>query len=178
MRPRITPSRLELDYVARPTRAAWPGVLLLAGALAVAAQVLLSYRDVQLELASRAATVNPAAAQPAASRQSSRLRIDEEAKNTETVLRQLGLPWAGLIETVEAAASADIALLQMQPDALQRTLRLSAEARHHGAMFEYLRRLAAAPTFAEVHLVSHQVQLEDPQRPVQFSLQAALRSAP
>ena len=87
MRPRITPSRLELDYVARPARAAWPGVLLLAGALAVAAQVLLSYRDVQLELASRAATVNPATAQPAASRQSSRLRIDEEAKNTETALR-------------------------------------------------------------------------------------------
>jgi hypothetical protein len=28
-----------------------------------------------------------------------------------------------------------------------------------------------------VHLVSHQVQLEDPQRPIQFAVQASIREA-
>jgi Tfp pilus assembly protein PilN len=137
--------------------------------------MLPSYRDAQLALAESAAAGAPAQAQ---SSRAPRARIDDEARSAETVQRQLALPWAGLIETLESAASADVALLQMQPDALQRVLRLSAEARHHDAMFEYLRRLAAAPAFTAVHLVSHQVQVEEPQRPVQFSVQAALKSAP
>src|SRR2546421_411835 len=48
-------------------------------------------------------------------------------------------------------------------------------ARYRDAMFEYLRRLGSAQGLAEVHLVSHQVQREDPQRPIQFSVQAAIK---
>jgi len=82
-----------------------------------------------------------------------------------------------LIGTLEQAATREVAILQLQPDAEQRLLRLSAEARDREAMFEYLRRLGAAPGLAEVHLVSHQVQLEDPQRPIQFAVQARIREA-
>src|SRR6059036_3891169 len=69
----------------------------------------------------------------------------------------------------------DVAILQLQPDAEQRLLRLTAEARDREAMFEYLRRLGGAQGLADVHLVSHQVQREDPQRPIQFAVQAAIR---
>jgi Tfp pilus assembly protein PilN len=91
------------------------------------------------------------------------------------VVRQLTLPWAALIGTIEQAASRDVAILQLQPDAEQRLLRLTAEARDREAMFEYLRRLGSAQGLAEVHLVSHQVQREDPQRPIQFAVQAAIK---
>ena len=42
-------------------------------------------------------------------------------------------------------------------------------------MFSFVRRLGEAPLLADVHLVSHQVQREDPQHPVQFSIQATIR---
>jgi hypothetical protein len=42
-------------------------------------------------------------------------------------------------------------------------------------MFDFVRRLAASPGLADVHLVSHQVQREDPQQPLQFSIQASIR---
>jgi hypothetical protein len=42
-------------------------------------------------------------------------------------------------------------------------------------MFDFVRRLGEQPLLADVHLVSHQVQREDPQHPVQFSLQASIK---
>jgi len=105
----------------------------------------------------------------------SRERLEEEAKLAEGVVRQLTLPWGALIGTIEQATTRDVAILQLQPDAEQRLLRITAEARDREAMFEYLRRLGAAQGLAEVHLVSHQVQREDPQHPIQFSVQAAIR---
>ena len=102
-------------------------------------------------------------------------RLEEEAKSAEAVVRQLTLPWGALIGTIEQAATRDVAILQLQPDAEQRLLRLTAEARDREAMFEYLRRLGGAKGLGEVHLVSHRVQEEDPQRPIQFSIQAAIK---
>jgi hypothetical protein len=104
--------------------------------------------------------------------------VEEEAKNAETVVRQLTLPWASLVGTIEEAATRDVAILQLQPDAQQRLLRLTAEARHQKAMVEYLRRLVSASALTDVHVVSHQVQQEDPLRPIQFAVQASLRGVP
>ena len=43
-------------------------------------------------------------------------------------------------------------------------------------MLQYLKRLGATGSFAEVHLLSHQVREDDPQRPIQFSVQATFRN--
>jgi hypothetical protein len=104
-----------------------------------------------------------------------REKIEEEARNAEAVVRQLTLPWAALIGTIEQAATREVAILQLQPDADTRLLRLTAETRQRDAMFDFVRRLAASPGLADVHLVSHQVQREDPQQPLQFSIQASIR---
>jgi hypothetical protein len=45
-------------------------------------------------------------------------------------------------------------------------------------MLEYLRRLTAANTLSEVHLLSHQLQTEDPQWPLQFSVQMRFKGGP
>ena len=167
--------RVELDYVAPVRRPAWPGLLLLAVALAVSALVLERYRDVREELAryeAQAGLVLPGAR---TTRALPKERLDEQAKSAEAVVRQLTLPWGSLIGAIEQAATRDVAILQLQPDAEQRVLRLTAEARNRDAMFEYLKRLGGARELSNVVLVSHQVQRDDPQQPIQFSVQALLK---
>ena len=170
----MSTQRVELDYIAPARRASWPGILVLVLAVAVAGVLLARYRDVQHEVL-RLEAASGLIAPPRAARPVTPARLDDEARNAEAVVRQLTVPWAALIRTIEQAATREVAILQLQPDAEQRVLRLTAEARSREAMFDYLRRLSQARGLAEVHLVSHQVQRDDPQQPIQFAVQAAMR---
>ncbi|MDH3289258.1 MAG: hypothetical protein OEP48_16250 [Betaproteobacteria bacterium] len=170
--------RLALDYIAPPRRLLWPGVLLLAVSLAVAGELGTRYRDLQVELTRLETASGLVSTERRPSRAVSNKRLEEQAKNAETVIRQLTLPWASLVDTVEDTLTKDVAILQLRPDAQQQLLRLTAEARHQKAMIEYLRRLANARVLADVHVVNHQIQIEDPQRPIQFTVQASFRSVP
>lgn len=164
--------RAELDYVAAPRRASAAGFALLALSLACAGVLLERYRGVKLE---SAGIESARALLPGERRAAPRRGADEELKQAEAVVRQLALPWAAMIHAVEGAASADVAVLQMEPDARERKLRLTAEARDEQGMLGYLRRLGRADTLSDVHLASHQVVLEDTRRPIQFSVLARLR---
>jgi hypothetical protein len=133
------------------------------------------YRDVREELASVEAQAGLVLPGGRAGRGLPKERLDEQAKNAEAVVRQLTLPWGSLIGAIEQAATRDVAILQLQPDAEKGVLRLTAEARNRDAMFEYLKRLGAARELTNVVLVSHQVQKDEPQQPIQFSVQASLK---
>lgn len=169
--------RVELDYLAPARAAVWPGVLVLAIALAIAGALLLRYRDTQDQLARLQATGKLVTPERRPQVGVSKERLEAEVKSAESVVRQLSLPWAALIQAIERSATREVAILQLQPDAETRSVKLTAEARSREAMFDYLRRLGAAPGLAELHVVSHQVQRDDPQHPIQFSVQAALRNA-
>ena len=147
---------------------------MLTVSLALAAWLSERYLDARVEVA-RLETQSGLVPPERPAKPIPRERIEEEARNAEAVVRQLTLPWAALIGTIEQAATREVAILQLQPDAETRLLRLTAETRHREAMFDFVRRLGAAQGLADVHLVSHQVQREDPQRPVQFSIQASIR---
>lgn len=166
---------LELDYIAPPRRPVWIGLVVLGVSLAVAAGLVVRYGQAQQELQRLQTESGLILSDARTQRPVPKERLDEEARAAEAVVRQLTLPWATLITTIEQAASRDVAILQLQPDAEQRVLRLTAEARHRDAMFDYVRRLGAAKGLGDVHLLNHQVQREDPQRPIQFSVQAAIR---
>ena len=143
--------------------------------LALAGELGLRYRDARQEVVRLEAQAGLVLNESRPARALPKERLDEQAKSAEAVVRQLTLPWAGLVGAIEQAATKDVAILQLQPDAEQRLLRLTAEARHREAMFDYLRRLGAAKELANVVLVSHQVQRDDPQQPIQFSVQASLK---
>lgn len=171
-------SRLELDYVVPPRHPAWLGLLLLALALGIGTDLVLRFvsaRDERSHMSTTQERLNTA--RPAATAVAGE-RLDEQVKSAETIVRQLTLPWATLIAVLEDVATKDVALLQVRPEAQQRLLRFTAEARNHQAMLQYLNNLAAARGIDDVHLLSHQVQLDDPQKPVQFSAQAAFKAAP
>jgi hypothetical protein len=173
----MKPHRLELDYIATARRPVWPGLVVLALSLALAMHLVIRYRDARLELAGLQAAASLVGPERRPARAVPKERLDEEAKSAEAVVRQLTVPWGSLIQALEQAASRDVAVLQLQPDAENRVVRLGAQARNAEAMFAYLRRLGAAKGLADVHMLSHQLQREDPQRPVQFSVQASLKAA-
>jgi len=168
---------LELDYVAFPRRARWPGVVVLAVSLAVAAGVVGRYRDARAELAALEAAQGLVDVDRAPAKAIPKERLDEEAKTVNEVVRQLGLPWAKMIAAVEKASTGDVVVLQLQPEAQQRLLRLTAEAKSREAMLNYVRRLGEDRSLGDVYLVRHEVKLDQPGRPIQFSVQAALKEA-
>jgi len=164
--------RAELDYVAPPRRARAAGLALLAASLACAGVLLERYRNVKLESAS---IESARALLPAERLATPRKNSDEDFKQAEAVIRQLALPWASIIHAVEGAASPDVAVLQMEPDARERKLRVTAEARNEDAMLEYLRHLGGERALANAHLASHQVVLEDARHPIRFTVLATHR---
>lgn len=168
---------LELDFVAPRRRPVWIGLLLLAVALVIGGDLAMRLRDARQELSRLDTAQSLVNADRAPLKLLPVERLDEHIKASETIVRQLSLPWANLIETLESANTKDVAVLQVQPDALQRQLRVTAEARNPGAMWQYVNKLAAARTLEDVHLLNHQVQLEDPQKPLQFSVQATFKAA-
>ena len=172
----MKPQRLALDHYAQVRRTPWLGYLLLLLTLLAAAALAQRFREVQLTLESRQTTQALLEAPRTPAKAIPKNRLDEQVKNAEAVVRQLTLPWAQLIETIEAAASNDVAILQLQPDAQQRVLRITVEARNQDAMVDYLKRLAELKGMSYVHLLNHQVQQDDPQRPIQFSVQASFKA--
>lgn len=164
--------RVELDYVAAPRRPRAAGIALLLASLICAGAVLERYLD------ARSATEDIAAARallPGERRATRQRRSGDQMKHAQAVVGQLALPWAAMIRSVEKADSPDVALLQMEPDPRERRLRLMAEAKSEQAMIEYVRRLGLSSNLADVHLANHQILLEDPKRPYQFTALARLR---
>jgi Tfp pilus assembly protein PilN len=95
-------------------------------------------------------------------------------KQIDQVLSQLETPWGSIFQAVESASSKqiEIALLGLQPDTQQRLLRIVAEARSQDDMLEYVKRLGDSSGLSDVHLVNHQIQTQDPNRPLRFTVQA------
>ena len=172
----MSPRRLDLDHLAptRPSR--WLGFLLLLVSLLAAGEITQRYREAQLAMERQTQVEGMLSVQRPRAKSLPKAQLDEQVKTAESVVRQLTLPWGRLIETLEATGSKDVAILQLQPDAQQRMLRITAEARNQEAMVEYLRRLSHVEGFSYVHLLNHQVQQENPLRPIQFAAQASFKA--
>lgn len=107
-----------------------------------------------------------------ASRRDAR-EVLQEIGYANEVLRQLSLPWENLFRAVEASAEQDVTLLGMEPDVEKRIVRISCEARNIAAMLSYIKRLELQRMFGGIYLQNHQIQEQDPEKPVRFSLVAS-----
>lgn len=168
---------LALDYVAAPSQPALTGVGVLLAALLIAGALTHRYADARRQLAASQSDAPSSPARQLPVQAVPRERVTEDAKRAQEVVRQLTLPWMSMIAAVERAATQDIAVLQMQPEPQQALLRVTAEAGNREAMLKYLGRLEKDGNLAEVHLVRHEVRVDQPGRPIQFVVQARVREA-
>ena len=99
-------------------------------------------------------------------------------KAVQQVAQNLVTPWADLLEALEAAPKAGVALLSIEPSTARHTVRITAEARDSQEMLNYLGALHRDVRLSGVALVSHEVQMQVPGTPVRFHIQAAWGPAP
>ena len=152
------------------------GILLLLGgigagmgvalAYAVADKALLQVRQQTAELRRQGAPE----AQPQSTMDVTQLAA--EVKHANEIIRQLNMPWDKLFMALESAAHKDVALLSIQPDIRKQMLNISGEARNMEAMLDYLSQLRGQETLAKIVLSGHEIKLQDPDKPVRFSLSA------
>lgn len=170
---------LELDYQAKPRRARLAVVALAAGVLAIGAGLaeLQYWRQhaavLQSELSFAQGKVSAAKSQDAVPRTA--VDRTDEVRAANTLIRQLNLPWTELFNALEQATTEEIALLGIDPDARKSTVNLTAEAKTDKAMLSYLRRLQQADLFSDAVLQKHEVQLQDVERPLKFTVTATWR---
>lgn len=170
---------LYLDFVRQRRHRALLGPALLAAALLASAGLIVWFTMLT------GAGTDTAARETALSRRGSTPQRDrpvalsaEEEKRLAAALRQLTTPWESLLAGVEKAASDDIAVLALEQDAAQGTLKLLAEARHPAAMLAYLRRIEGSGALRSATLETHKIDVQQPGQPVRFSISARYAPQP
>lgn len=102
----------------------------------------------------------------------------QEIRHANEILRQISLPWEKLFQAVESSVNQEVTLLGLEPDIEKHIVRIRCEAKNIAAMLNYIRQLEKQHEFRSIYLQSHQVQEQDRERPVRFSLVAAWEIAP
>lgn len=98
------------------------------------------------------------------------VELAEEVKNANDVLRHLGVPWESLFHAVESSGNQNITLLAIEPDIEKLQVKISGEAKTFNSLMNYMTHLQGQPVFGSVYLQNHDVQQDDPDKPVRFSL--------
>lgn len=92
------------------------------------------------------------------------------------IARQLNTPWSALLDALEASLPDDVALVAIEPDASQGSVRLQVEAKSLDPLLAYAGQLRLIPLFDDVNLVKHETNEQDSNRPLRLSLNIRLRA--
>jgi hypothetical protein len=83
---------------------------------------------------------------------------------------KLSVPWNELLSAFEAIRLPHIGLLSLVPNAEERSMRMSGEARSVPDLMAYVERVTALPALTQVHLVGFETVPRDGARVVSFTL--------
>lgn len=97
---------------------------------------------------------------------------EAQANAINAVISQLNLPWSDLFDAVEEATPGTVALLAVEPDAKKHVIKAIAEAKSSDEMLAYIERLKKQALFVSVVLSKHEVNEQDPNRPLRFQFEA------
>lgn len=175
-------SRLRLRFPYREQSAPQLDLSLLLLGLSIVVAVFFQFRYQVEEInawSNRVERMERQQQQKAAprTRTTSRIRefgqeIQKEITQANAILDQLNLPWEMLFDSIEQAATEDVALLSLQPNFSNRSLRLSGEAKSMAELLDFVEALERESVFENVHLLNYKIKLENPQRPIIFLLNA------
>jgi Tfp pilus assembly protein PilN len=104
-------------------------------------------------------------------------KLQAQMESASLAIEQLSFPWDKLFHALESSTNEDVVLLAVQPNVTSGSISLNAEARDWDAMLDYIRRLEANSFFSNVQLLNHQVQHDDPQQSVRFTLSCSLNTS-
>ena len=171
---------IGVDFVARRSRLTLLGAVLLLLGVGAATAVYLEYRTLEsrragLELRLQAVT-RSGHRDPAQEARSAGL-TDEAGR----VAGELGTPWTKLLAELEDAShdsEGQIALLSVEPDRSKHNVRITGESRDLPLVLAYVQRLQSSAMLRYPMLDTHDVKIDDPQRPIRFALTAEWRELP
>jgi hypothetical protein len=89
--------------------------------------------------------------------------------------RQLNMPWSALLDALEASTPQDVALVSIEPDARQATIRLQAEAKSLQTLLDYGQTLRTSGPFEELLLRKHDTNEQDGTRPIRMTVDLRIR---
>ncbi|NHZ61772.1 PilN domain-containing protein [Massilia genomosp. 1] len=146
------------------------GLALCAGAAALGFRLVTQQRADSAELnAARLRSRAPLVVAPVV--QGPRMS-EAQAAGVNAAILQLNLPWRALYDAIAAATPPAIGMLALEPDARKRSLKITAEAKSSDAMIEYVELLKREELFAGVTLIRHEINEQDPNKPIRFQLEA------
>jgi Tfp pilus assembly protein PilN len=159
-----------------------PGVLVgaAAGVLLCAAAAVLTMQAMQQraerEERLRLQQQKQAAALRAPARLPETAIPEAQAAAVNAAILQLNLPWRDLQDAVASATPQGIALLALDPEPRKRLLKITAEARSSDEMVAYIEQLKQQEFFVGAALVRHEINEQDPNRPLRFQVEAQWRA--
>lgn len=98
--------------------------------------------------------------------------ISKDLEKANVILQQINLPWESLFDSIEHVATEDIALLSLQPNVTNRTLRIRGEARNMAVLLDFVEAMEREVIFEKAHLVNYKIKQDSPYRPIDFLLTA------
>ncbi len=161
---------VKLDFCRRRAAPRWVAPLLLAVALAFTGDVAISFLKAVKNI--RKSETALAAMSPHTYGAPRKVAPEEIAAAKETMQR-LSTPWEKLFAALESAASEQVALLSIEPDAKAGTVRISGDSKDYLAALTYVLNLSRADSLSHVQLARHEVKQNDPNKTVGFSVSAS-----
>ena len=148
-------SRLDLDFVARRRASPWVGRVLLAAAVTICADMALQFHDlhkINATYRTEFARVGPRGSQ------APRLASADEVAAARDTVQRLSLPWTKLFTAIESAATDQVALTSIEPDARAGTVKISGDGKDYLAALTYVLNLSRAEGLSSVQLLRHDVR--------------------
>lgn len=172
--------QLELDYQRAGHRSRWTGWVLLAVAVAFAADLGFAYFELKAQLQrDEARAARLARSLPAQSAgKTDPKALEQELIYARDTISRLALPWGRLFKSLESVEAEGVALLSIEPDPEAGTVMLSGEGKDYPAVLTYVAWLMSDKTLSDVHLVKHEIRVNEPQRPIFFMVSAAWSRRP
>ncbi|MDX1915665.1 MAG: hypothetical protein SFU55_08780 [Methylophilus sp.] len=96
----------------------------------------------------------------------------EEIKNVREAVTLLSTPWNTLFSAIEQINMKEVALLSIEPSTKKQLVVFTGQAKNIQAALTYIERLEALPMLTQVYLQRHNVDQQDPFKPVSFTIVA------
>lgn len=88
------------------------------------------------------------------------------------IIDRLNIPWGQVFRAIESATPANIALLELAPDAKRHAIKATAEAKSMHQALDYIELLSTQSFFESVVLLHHEINEQDVNKPVRFQFLA------